>query len=284
MWKLPVPDCDKVEHELRVALTYADGTRKFRYTESQRGRLLDTYARYTALKGQPHKTLLARRLGPAFLDAIHDAYGEVQEGGRLSTLRSRLKFAAQKCPYCGFGEVRDLDHQLPRSKYKALAIFPSNLIPCCHTCNSKKRSVAGDEPDSQFPHPYLTDLPTEQFLFAQVDVERNGLLVRFHIVACNGMSDEVFRQLRFHLERMELQARYQAEVCTFMTSQRTAFEDAASPGPESLRHFLARSIVNSTKDFGVNHWQTALLVGLLDSEAFCTGGYRYCFGMREVGV
>lgn len=284
MWKLPVPDCGNVAEELDVALTYANGRRKYRYTDSQKGRLLETYARYDALRGQPDESLLARRLGRKFLNALSDAYGEVQEGGRLSALRDRLRYSTQKCPYCGFGEVRDLDHQLPKSRYKALAIYPVNLIPCCHPCNNKKRAVTGEDPDCQFPHPYLTDLPLEQFLYAYVDVDASGLLVRFAIERCGGMSEAAFRQLSFHLQRMDLQTRYQAEVSTFMTSQRTAIEYAAESGVEGLRRFLSRSISNSKRDFGMNHWQTALLVGLLASDDFCEGGYRFCFGVRGVGV
>ena len=35
-----------------------------------------------------------------------------------------------------------------------------------------------------------------------------------------------------------------------------------------------RSMENSKRDYGMNHWQTALLVGLSNSDAFCAGGYR----------
>ena len=71
--------------------------------------MLETYGRYDDSNGLPSHAMLALRLGPRFLDALYDAYGEVQEGGRLASLRSGLKIGVQKCPYCGFGEVRDLD-------------------------------------------------------------------------------------------------------------------------------------------------------------------------------
>jgi hypothetical protein len=63
---------------------------------------------------------------------VKAAYDQVQEGGRLSDLRARLKNVPGHCPYCGIGEIGDLDHFLPQTTYQLLAIYARNLIPCCH--------------------------------------------------------------------------------------------------------------------------------------------------------
>src|SRR5690606_15551104 len=216
----PIPDCDSADDELETALTYANGKKKYAYSDSQRARLMDAYGRYDATNGRPSQALLVRRLGKRFLEALRSAYDDVQEGGRLASLRSRLKISVQKCPYCGFGEVRDLDHQLPRGTYNAFAIYPRNLIPSCHPCNNKKRAVAGHEPDAQFPHIYLDEMPPERFFFAEADVSEEGLRVRFILQPCAGMSNDLLRRLTFLVERLDLDARYQAEVISFITSHR----------------------------------------------------------------
>jgi hypothetical protein len=252
-------------------------------TEQQTA-LLEVYAIYTAQRGRSTFALLAPGLGVPFLEALFDAYNEVQDGRRLSGLRGQLKIGVQKCPYCGFGEVRDLDHHLPRSIYKALAIYPRNLIPCCPTCNNKKRAIADEDPNFQFPHIYLDELPATQFLFAAPDVSEQGIRVSFTVIQGDDMSNDLFARLTFHLGRLELNRRYESEVVNFLTSQRTALEQAGEAGEDVLREFLLRSWENSKRDYGMNHWQTALLQGLSTSHVFCAGGFRYCLGLRNVGA
>lgn len=43
------------------------------------------------------------------------------------------------CPYCGIEPSRTFDHFLPKTIYASLSTTPFNLIPCCPTCNSKKK-------------------------------------------------------------------------------------------------------------------------------------------------
>lgn len=284
MWKLSAPTCETTDEELETALTYANGRKKFAYSDTQRAWLLEAYEHYDEMRGRPSQAMLARHLGQPFLEALHGAYDEVQQGGRLASLRSELKIHVQKCPYCGFGEVRDLDHQLPRRIYKAFSIYPKNLVPCCHPCNNKKRSVAGDDPEAQFPHIYLDEMPAERFFFAEADVSEAGLHVRFLIRRCAGMPDDLLHRLGFLVERLELEERYQAEVINFITSQRPALELAATGGEPSLREYLRRCFEGSIRDYGLNHWQTALWESLAGSDAFCEGGYRHCFGLARVGA
>jgi hypothetical protein len=283
MWKLPPPDCSQVEEELVRAMTFVNGNRVYDYSDMQRQSLLETYADYVAKRGAPATSLLATALGIAFLQALHDAYDEVQEGGRLSSLRSALKIRVQKCPYCGFGEVRELDHHLPRSIYKALSIFPNNLVPCCSGCNNKKRAIAAGDPDQQFPHIYLEELPPGRFLLATPNVSEQGIVVRFSISQCVGMSDAVFSKVKFHFERLELGYRYQSEVISFLTSQRTSLQEMGALGADALRDYLWRTREHSVSDFGLNHWQTALLEGLSNCNEFLAGGYQSCFGLKIVG-
>jgi len=42
------------------------------------------------------------------------------------------------CVYCGSTEQLNVDHILPKSKFKELALLKSNLQILCWTCNKKK--------------------------------------------------------------------------------------------------------------------------------------------------
>ncbi len=278
MWTLFTPHCDTVDDDLETGLTYADGTYRHVYSENQLRNLLTVYERYDEHGGQASPQLAAKHLGPRFLSEIKRAYKDVYEGNRLSGLRSRLMLVAHKCPYCGFGEVSELDHFLPRSAYNALAIYPRNLIPCCHVCNHKKGTLAGGEPEIQFPHVYLEEWPDDKFLYADVGVSANGLRVIFRLEQCVGMSDDVFARVQFHFAQLELSERYESEVTEFMASQREAIDTVADGGSGQLREYLERCHSKSIQSHGENHWRTALFAGLALSDPFVQGGYQYCFG------
>lgn len=284
MWKLRSPDVVDAEEELDTALTRADGTLVHRVTRSQRSGILRLYEMYDVLGGQPCAVLLGRRFAENFRVAVRQAYAQVQEGGRLAALRARLKLAAVKCPYCGFGEIYELDHHLPHSRYRLLAIYARNLVPSCHVCNHKKRALAEESPDAQIAHVYLDTFPAARFMSAQVHVSERGLRVTFSIEHCAGMSDELFRRLQFQFVRFDLNARYQPEVDTFIGGLRPSIEDAARNGPASLTVWLEMSRDTLQTQFGLNDWRPALLDSLARSYEFCEGGYKQCFGVPHGGA
>lgn len=283
MWRLTVPTAGESSDDLSKALTYANGDPVFPIDEEQKNAILALYAQYDVLQGRPSPQLTGEGLATDMLDAIRDAYGEVYEGKRLGALRERLKLSAVRCPYCGFGEIKDLDHHLPRSKYRGLAIYALNLVPCCHPCNNKKRAIAGENPDTKFHHTYLDVVPAERFLTATVQVSPAGMLVDFSIISTATMDHETFQRLSFQFGRLELNARYQAEVSMFITSQRTGIEMVGLLGAPSLKQYLKAAYENSKNDFGLNHWQTALWDSLYQHDNFCDGGYIHAFGKRDLG-
>jgi hypothetical protein len=283
MWILPRPTAENAEQDLVKALTYANGNPVFPITEEQKRGIQALYVSYNLLNGRPSPQLTGEGLAPELLNAVHDAFGEVYEGRRLGSLRERLKLAARKCPYCGFGEIKDLDHHLPRSKYLGFAIYAFNLIPCCHPCNNQKRAVAGENPDTQFHHTYLDGVPDESFLIAAISISMAGMVVNYSIAKTSEMEMATYQRLSFQFNRLDLNNRYQPEISMFITSQRTAIETIGALGAFALKGFLYKSYENSKKDFGLNHWQTALWYALSENDVFCDGGYVHAFGKKEPG-
>jgi hypothetical protein len=286
MWKLAPPAAEDAETDLLCALTFASGIPVFETSTEQRARLIQLYQRYDVTRGRPSAELLGPALDAAFVEAIYAAYDEVQARRRLAHLRDRLKAGVLRCPYCGFGEVTDLDHHLARSVYRALAIYCRNLIPSCHNCNNRKRTVGGANPNEQFSHPYLDEYPADRFLIAQATASpASGLRVEFTVVQCGGMADDVFARLRFQFSRLELNRRYEAQVVDFVMSHRASIEEVAERGSDALRAWLSRMHDIHERGYGLNDWRTALIHSLLQSEDFCGGGFRYAFGgPPEVGA
>ena len=63
-----------------------------------------------------------------------------------------------RCPICGGGKLKNLDHFLPKSKYPLLCVTPLNLIPTCRDCNMEKRAVISNNYYEIPFHPYLEDM------------------------------------------------------------------------------------------------------------------------------
>lgn len=282
MWKLNLPDVSTRAQEFLDALCDARGKKLYPFSKKQEAALLAAYDRYDAASGRASRQLRFKKLGKKFLEAMGRAYDQVQEGKRLNALRARLKLGVRKCPYCGFGEISDLDHHLPRSTYRAFAIYARNLIPCCHPCNNKKRAIAGDTPDAHFIHVYFDAIPIQPFLVAEVSFSESALLVSFSIVRCQGMDKDLFDRLRFQFRRLDLNTRYQPEVTEFMNDNRAGFEVSAAAGAAVLENFIASSHANALTERGANHWKTALWAALLASDEFKAGGYKKCFGVAPV--
>lgn len=142
MWSLPLPDNENSREIITTALTYKDGNAKYELSEEEYETIDSIYLRYEELNGKVHEDLLANSLTNETKDAIHDGYNEIQEKNRLSAYRSELLLSAERCPCCSIGVADELDHHLPRSIYKSLALYSSNLVPMCHKCNNKKKDCS----------------------------------------------------------------------------------------------------------------------------------------------
>uniref|UniRef100_UPI00301688A8 hypothetical protein n=1 Tax=Sphingobium aromaticivastans TaxID=1778665 RepID=UPI00301688A8 len=182
--------------------------------------------------------------------------------------------------FCGFSEPTQLDHYLPRSDYKALAVYARNLIPTCGPCNNAKRKHVGGAAN-EFVHAYFDDLPKVDFLLSTVTMEGAALITKFSINPA-GLSVNLVSSLSFQLERMNLNKRYKKQVNLFLFSQRTGMLDIfEKKGGAGLRAYLKRSIRDLRNDFGRNDWRTAFVRGLVQCDAFCDGGVKKYFARLQ---
>lgn len=283
MWKLPLPQHDNPLNELETALTYKTGIPKYALSAQEINNIEEIYARYEELHGKSHNDLLANGvLSAQTLEAIYNGYSEVQENNRLNELRSRLMLAADRCPCCSIGPVSDLDHHLPRSIYKAIAVYSSNLVPLCHKCNNKKRTVAGTSPDDSFIHVYYDIVPTdERFLIATTEITDDALQVNFDIEKYHGMSDDIYRMLKFQINRVKLNSRLKKEVNTFLCSHSISLDITygESSNSEAVKELLLLNEQHFIKEMGLNDWRSSLLSSLANNERFCDGGFKKALGL-----
>lgn len=285
MKNLPLPNNRNCICELKVALTYKDGTAKHQLSNQEVRTIKSIYSRYETLLGKPYDDLKAlTTLSLNTKDAIHDAYGEVQENNRLSKLRARLMLATDRCPFCGIGTVATLDHHLPRSIFKPLSVYSSNLVPLCEKCNNKKRISVGDNPSNSFIHVYYDVLPNnERFLIANTRIKHNKLRIEFTVIKTPSMSEDIFTMLTFQFNKIDFNKRVLKEINIFLCSFITGLDNAYSASkPETVKQFLLDNEKNFNINVGINDWRSSLLSSLALNNSFCDGGFKVVLGPHRM--
>lgn len=276
MWALEQPEPVDQNEILDTALTYANGTPVYALSAVERAAIHAVYDLYDAMLGQPHVDLRPNSLGHA-RPHLAEAYSQIQIGARLEKLRQHLLASTDSCPYCGFGEPRDLDHYLPRVEFGELAIYFKNLIPSCSPCNNAKRTVfpgGAELANPGFIHPYFQELPDEDFLEADIVFHDGALLVSFRIDATN-LEAQLAARLQFQLDRLKLNARYVKQINKFISEQRTALQMFHELDAGLLSTFLQRSSQALARKNGRNDWRVSLLRALSQNGDFCSDPGRY---------
>lgn len=282
MWQLPLPDNSDVEGHIDVALTLVDGTQVFAITADQVSQLLDLYGAYDARQGRAEEAWKEAGLPLPLRNALHQAYDQIQKGKRLRELRAALLEAARRCPLCGISAVTDLDHHLPRSEFKALAIYCRNLVPACGPCNNSKRALSGIDGEA-FIYAYAPNLPDERFLAADCEMKAGALVVTFRIVRTAHLAQEVFELLCYQMYHLELNRRLAAECTSTLGSHLVSIGDVYGADRDAARvaDWSRRTAESSIRTFGLNDWRTALFFGLAECAPFCDGGFLTALGQAS---
>ena len=273
MWNLPKPDISQVKSQLESVLP--SGAAPILLSAKHRTSLNKLYLEYATQAGRPSTAFVPGGLSKKALKAILGAYSEVKDRGRLGGLRSDLMLDVDACPYCGFGEIRDLDHHLQKARFKCFSIFPLNLVPTCSKCNGHKPKIPRADPAKHHVHAYLDDLSAHDFLRADVVLTKTAMSVSFRIEQSAGMSVELFSRLKQHLEDFRLNSRFRAQVNIFMCEQGPGIKSAyKGGGAANLRSLLLDGARDYRVAFGPNDWRCALYTELAAHSDFCNGGFR----------
>jgi hypothetical protein len=275
MWKLSLPSFDDAEDNIITAFTLKGGRMKYAISPDEINDMLSFYASYEKAKGTANASLDCKGLADDFLKALKSAYSEVQEAGRLTALRDRIFINAKTCPCCGILAPDELDHHLPVSKYAVYAIYSSNLVPSCHKCNNKKRTVTGLDPAERFIHVYYDEVPqNHQFLFCDVSIVGQGLVIKLRVEKIPELSDQMFLQLSFQMEKVGLNNRLMKELNLHLSGSAAYIQsDYEVGGKIEVRKGLLRLAGTQKKMFGINHWRSVMTAALADHEEFCDGGF-----------
>jgi hypothetical protein len=282
MWNLDLPDNKDAISDIDTAFTYKYKGLKHAVTDEEKAIISGLYDDYETRMGQGHEDLKGKGLRPDLLSAIADSYSEVQKNGRLKALRDMLFLNIKRCPACGILPADELDHYLPKSRYKVLAIYSSNIIPYCHTCNKRKLADEGADESSRFVHAYYDNLPKDkQFLIADAWIEGEGLQCRFSIEHVPGITDAMHKRLSNQISRIGLDDRVIDELFDYLIpfDLEGIYKDGSE---EAVIIFFEKTASRLQKSYGLNDWRPVVMQALGKCREFCDGGFSKCLTRIKV--
>ncbi|WP_369272582.1 HNH endonuclease signature motif containing protein [Streptomyces sp. R11] len=193
-----------------------------------------------------------------------------------------------KCPLCGVGSVRQVDHHLPKSKFPYLAVVPTNLVPVCSDCNHLKGEKFPKTHREQTLHPYFDDIDDQRWLrahlvtFSSTGREFSPLPneipsdwhVKFLVSPPAAWNMQLTERVRYHFEAFNLAQLYEDQAADDLTGIELSLEEAyKAGGPSDVRELL-ESMARSRRRCHNNTWMVALYEGLALNSWYCDGGFR----------
>lgn len=279
MRNLPLPSRNDVDKHLKKSITtykYKGKTLGRNISNAEVSDVIAIYDEYDIAKGSARDALKGDALAPDLREAIYNAYDKTQERRKLYSIRETLFANVTLCPICGIDPVTELDHHLPRSIFSPLAIYTRNLIPVCHLCNNTKLAGFGDQSQGEvaYLHAYFDTLPDVNFLKAVVTLQGSALQVNFEIKDHALLPDGYSERLSDQIRNLKLNARYQDEVNTYITSHTVALHlSYVNRDKQAVRKFLSAQAKVEETAFYRNHWRPTLLFALAGSDEFIDGGF-----------
>jgi hypothetical protein len=175
-----------------------------------------------------------------------------------------------RCPLCGERTVSSLDHHLPKAKYPALAVVPTNLIPACAECNKVKLDAAPSSPEEQTLHPYYDNVDSIRWLEAFLNEVRPRYL-SFFVGSPSGMDALTRERLVHHFRVFRLAELYASHAAEELANIEQHIGSLLATGGSGQVRAHLEECANSREAVRVNSWQSATYRALADSEWYCAG-------------
>lgn len=179
-----------------------------------------------------------------------------------------------QCPLCAQRVVSTLDHHLPKKKFPALVVTPTNLVAACADCNKAKLEHYATTAAEQTLHPYFDNIEgQERWLHALVE-EMDPPSLRFLVKPLQIWSPEFAARAKNHFEVFGLDKLYAAHAAQDLVQVRHQLKSTFDRGGgHEVRDHL-NEIAASRLAARVNSWQSAMYEALRTNAWFCDGGFE----------
>jgi hypothetical protein len=176
-----------------------------------------------------------------------------------------------RCPYCGWAQIKQLDHFLPKRRFFRFSVLPANLVPICSDCNKSKDEHYGVSFESSLFHPYYEPVPAGKWL--NVTLSLTGGLSVFYDIVDTTVGHAIGIRLTNQFTTLEIFDGYQDLASNHLVSIRESLEDVLlQGGPEALRTHLGGLRNQALTDSGgdVNNWKVVLYEAAIQNDEIVT--------------
>lgn len=159
------------------------------------------------------------------------------------------------CPYCGIGEIDQIDHYLPQEFFPEFSILHKNLIPICGTCNEIKGSHIPGQNGKNYLHLIFDTLPLEKMLVCTILFNNRLPTITFSIAP--QFNNTVFHH---HFSELKLKNRIEKKSTQYSLQIKALAEQF---GNIYAKDELNRDLNKSTAFFGEFYWKTELISSMV---------------------
>lgn len=170
------------------------------------------------------------------------------------------------CPNCTISEINSFDHYLPKNEFPEFVVNPKNLFPSCTICNGYKSNIWRIDGKRIFLNLYLDSLPEEQYLFVNLIINDDVIVVNFYLKNTGNISNEIFEIIENHYNKLHLLERFEININEVITSLENTINSFVSK--LSLIEIKNSIIEKSNRDrivFGKNYWKSILEIELINN-------------------
>ncbi|MEU5323654.1 HNH endonuclease signature motif containing protein [Streptomyces sp. NPDC021056] len=207
-------------------------------------------------------------------DAVKWAYTNGMRTEAGSVIYDQLMDAPEdeRCPMCGYGEVYQLDHVMPKVKFPALCVDPLNLVPACSNCNHIKGQVSPRSIETTPLHPYLDQIDHETWLDAAVIAGSQGELTYF-ITPPPTWDNTLMERVKYHFGLFKLGKRYGNQANRTLKNIRSNLQQQLeSAGETAVRNYLIEESGSRLAN-DLNGWDGVAYRVWAGHDGFCRGGF-----------
>ncbi|ADV50868.1 hypothetical protein Celal_3613 [Cellulophaga algicola DSM 14237] len=171
------------------------------------------------------------------------------------------------CPNCTIEKVASLDHYIPKDEFPEFSVNPINLIPCCSTCNSKKKEKWKDDQNLLFLNLYSDIIPSAQYLFVNI-VSKTEFI--FELKNMSHIDLNLFKVIESHYDKLNLLQRFREdsdEVISELDILISSCRDSIIDDIE-LQRFIENHYSKIEARDGMNNWKIVLVKAMINSSIY----------------
>ncbi|MGX1680461.1 HNH endonuclease [Streptomyces althioticus] len=233
--------------------------------------------RQSARRGTVHELSSAQFAVPGI--SAGDAVRWVYENGMVGTREGRAVYerimgapADERCPLCGHGAVRTLDHFLPKKMFPALCVDPLNLVPACADCNHTKGEGMPSGAETTPLHPYLDRIDHDPWLEARV-VDSHPLWLDFFVSPPPQWDPALIARTRHHFALFGLARLFAIQANRTVSGIRRQLTELLHTGGKDVVRAYLREEADTRLADRLNGWEGVTYRALARDDAFCNGAF-----------